>query len=146
MFQWHLEKRGGLLGHYVKRKKGRSSFFQWFKDLCTEPAVPCGRMGMRRLALEEGCVEGGGAVEQVDSPPGPIGAAWAPVAAHIKRLGQCSVPSVRSSGLAHRRRLEYRNACNSSAPLCNWLTVIQSQSFYANLPPIFHVSDETAGF
>ena len=30
---------------------------------------------MRRLALEEGCVEGGGAVEQVDSPPGPIGAA-----------------------------------------------------------------------
>ena len=30
---------------------------------------------MRRLALEEGCVEGRRAVEQVDSPPGPIRAA-----------------------------------------------------------------------
>ena len=80
-------------------------------------------MGMRRLALEEGCVEGRRAVEQVDSPPGPIRAAWAPAAAHVKCLEQCSAPSVWSSGLAHRRRLEYRNAYNSSAPLCNWLTV-----------------------
>ena len=107
----------------LKGKKGAVLSFNDLKTFCTESAGPCGGMGMRRLTLEEGCVEGGRAVKQADSPPGPTRAAWAPRATHIKHLEQCSARSVWSSGLAHRRRLEYGNDYNSSAPLCNWLTV-----------------------
>ena len=65
----------GFLVTVLKGKKGGVLSFNDLKTFCTEPAVPCGGMGMRRLALEEGCGEGRRAVEQVDSPPGPIRAA-----------------------------------------------------------------------
>ena len=61
--------------------------------------------------------------EQVDSSPGRTRAAWAPGLAHMKRPEQCSAPRVWSSGLAHRRRLKYRDDCNSLAPLSNWFTL-----------------------
>lgn len=38
-------------------------------------------------------------------------------------LEQRSAPSVWSSGLAHRRRLKYRDDYDSLAPLCSWLTL-----------------------
>ena len=59
----------------LKGKKGGVLSFNDLKTFYTEPTVPCGGMGMRRLALEEGCGEGRRAVEQVDSPPSPIRAA-----------------------------------------------------------------------
>ena len=48
----------------LKGKNGGVLSFNDLKTFYTEPAVPCGGMGMRRLALEEGCGEGRRAVEQ----------------------------------------------------------------------------------
>lgn len=49
--------------------------FNGLKTFHTKPAISYGGMGVRRLALEEGHVEGRRAVKQVDSPSRPLRAA-----------------------------------------------------------------------
>ena len=70
----------GFLVTMLKGKKGGVLSFIGLKTFCTEPAVPCGGMGMRSLALEESCVEGRRAVKQVDSSPGRIKSSMSPSA------------------------------------------------------------------
>lgn len=113
----------GFLVTMLKGKKGGVLSFNGLKTFCTEPAVPCGGMGMRRLALEEGCVDGRRAAWKEEGMRGRkkgCETSWIlllgaleqhePQCSHtFKCLEQCSAPSVWSSGLAHRRRLKYRD-------------------------------------